>query len=538
MKTYQWLLAGVATVGLAACEGGGVDLNVSTVDNSVDNSVTNPGTGSGTNPCAFYTAPNSTEVRRGTFDGTNCSYGSDFVSASNPLLVNLNIPFISGVHIFQDSLFVGQNVSSGAAPAGGTGPTLTIAAGNKIAFTDSADYVLINRGSQIIAQGSPAAPIVFTAFADAVLGTAGANDVSLWGGMVINGNGITNNCTDTERANNQCHVTSEGQPSNYGGNDNAESSGVLSYVIVKHTGFEVAPGDELNGITLNAVGSGTVIENVQVYSTFDDGIEWFGGAVDATNVVLLYVRDDSLDMSDGYAGTIENALVIHWQSDGNRCIELDNIGESRSNAGQPLDRAPITAAAVRNMTCITSSTDVNTHGDSEGVLVRQGGRLLLEDSIVYSGHGTNRNGVTSNECYEIDDSAPLDLSRVHAVNGATEPMRVIDTIIACELPAQDNLPNGDTILSWIEGTGSSTATAYAFNEGNRIINTPVAAGVSVLAPNSFYTATSLTGPGGAALGMTPASGKVGAVLANDDWTAPWAFGLRSSNADVPLWFAP
>ncbi len=537
MKTYHWLLAGVATIGLAACDGGGIDLNVSTVDNSVDNSVTNPGSGSGTNPCASYTPPNSTEVRRGTFDGTNCSYGPQFVSATNPLLVDLTIPFISGVHIFQDSLFVGQNVSSGAAPAGGTGPKLTIAAGNKLAFTDSADYVLVNRGSQIFAEGSPAAPIVLTAFADAVLGTAGANDVSLWGGVVINGNGITNNCTDTERANNQCHVTAEGQPSNYGGNDNAESSGVLRYVIVKHTGFEVAPGDELNGITFNAVGSGTVVENIQVYSTFDDGLEFFGGAVDVSNVVVLYARDDSLDFSDGYSGTIQNALIIHWQSDGNRCIELDNIGEARSTAGQPLNRAPITAARVVNMTCITSNTDVNTHGDSEGVLVRQGGRLLLEDSIVYSGYGTNRNGLTSNECYEIDDSAPLDLSRVHAVNGATEPMRVIDTIIACELPAQDNLPNGDTILSWIQGTGSSTGTAYAFNEGNQVINTPVAAGVSILTPGTFYTASSFAGPGGP-FTMTPASGQVGAVRASNDWTVPWAFGLRANNADVPLWFAP
>jgi hypothetical protein len=171
------------------------------------------------------------------------------------------------------------------------------------------------------------------------------------------------------------------------------------------------------------------------------------------------------------------------------------------------------------------------------VLVRQGGKLLLRDSIIYSGYGTNRSGLTSNECYEIDDSAPLDLSRIHAQNGATEPMRVVDTIDACELPAQDNLPNGDTILSWIQGTGNTTATAYTFNEGNRVITTPVAAGVSILAPNSFYTASSLTGPGGTALGMTPASGLVGAVRANDDWTSPWAFGLRSNNADVPLWFA-
>ena len=289
------------------------------------------------------------------------------------------------MHLFQDSLFVGQNVSSGAAPAGGTGPKLTIAAGNTLAFSDSADYVLINRGSQIIAQGSPSAPITFTAFADAVSNTAGANDVSLWGGLVINGNGITNNCTDDQRLNNQCHVTAEGQPSNYGGNDNAESSGSLRYVVVKHTGFEVAPGDELNGITFNAVGAGTEVEFVQVYSTFDDGLEFFGGAVNVGNAVVLFARDDSLDFSDGWSGTIDKALVIHYRTDGNRCVEGDNIGEGRSNAGAPLDTTPLTNPTIRNMTCITSNFDAGTHGDSEGPLVRQGGRIQLQDSVVYRG---------------------------------------------------------------------------------------------------------------------------------------------------------
>ena len=123
MNMYRLLIAGVAIVGLAACEGGGVDLKVSTTDNSVDNSQNTSGGGGSTNPCASYTIPNSSEIRQGTFDGRNCVYGADFVGTTNPLLVDLTIPFISGVHIFQDSLFVGQNVSSGAAPAGGTGPS-------------------------------------------------------------------------------------------------------------------------------------------------------------------------------------------------------------------------------------------------------------------------------------------------------------------------------------------------------------------------------------------------------------------------------
>ncbi|NJN40466.1 MAG: hypothetical protein HC807_06015 [Gammaproteobacteria bacterium] len=181
MKTTRIVLAVLTLAGLAACDGGGVDLNVSNTDNSVNNS-TNGGGGGGNNPCASYTPPNSNQVVQGSFDGTNCVYGSAFVGKTNPLMVNVTIPFISGKHIFQDSLFVGQDVSVNgqAAPAGGTGPVLTIAAGNTLVFQDAADYVAINRGSSIIANGSPTAPITFTSFTDAITGTAGANDVQQW----------------------------------------------------------------------------------------------------------------------------------------------------------------------------------------------------------------------------------------------------------------------------------------------------------------------------------------------------------------------
>jgi hypothetical protein len=530
MKTIRIALAGLAMAGLAACSGGGVDLNVATTDNSVDNSTSNPGGGS-TNPCASYTPANSNQPVQGSFDGTNCVYGSNFVGATNPLLVSLTIPFITGKHIFQDSLFVGDNVNTGSAPAGGTGPVLTIAAGNTLVFQDAADYVLINRGSQIVANGSPTAPITFTSFTDAVAGTAGANDVQQWGGMVINGNGITNNCTDAERAGNQCHVVSEGQPSHYGGSDNAESSGSLRYVIVKHTGFEVAPGNELNGITFNAVGSGSVVENVQVYSTFDDGLEFFGGAVNVSNAILLYVRDDSLDFSDGYAGTIEKALVIQWQSDGNRCIELDNIGEARSDAGQPLNTAPLTAATVRNLTCITANTDVNTHGDSEGPLVRQGGQLVLENSIVYAGYGTAVNGVAANECFEVESPVSLDF----AAAGGT--FSFSNVLVACQEAVKGTLTNGDTLTSWFLGANPSVGGAdYSFNTGTFIIADPAHASVQVLVPGSFFTASSFIDESGTTIVDDTAGW--GAVQESDDWTVPWAFGLTPSNADVPLWFEP
>jgi hypothetical protein len=539
MNTTRLAAAVLVALAIAGCDGGGVDLNVETVDNSVDNS-TNGGNGGGNNPCASYTPPNSNEVRIGTFDGTNCVYSAAFVGKTNPLLVDLTIPFISGVHIFQDSLFVGENVESGVAPAAGEGPTLTIAAGNTLAFSNSADYVLINRGSQIIAQGSPAAPITFTAFSDAVTNTAGANDVSLWGGIVINGNGITNNCNDAERANDQCHVVSEGQPSNYGGNDNAESSGVLRHVIVKHTGFEVAPGDELNGITFNAVGSGTTVESVQAYSTFDDGLEFFGGAVNVSKVVVLYARDDSLDYSDGYAGTISEALLIHYRTDGNRCIEGDNISEERAQS-EALDTAPQSAPTFRNITCITSNGDQGagqgTHGDSEGPLAGFGALINIEDSIFYSGYGASISGLDSNECLEIESDISL--------NGAAAGTSTIrSSLVACEEAVKGTLANTDPLTEWALGANPSTNGAdYSFNTGNAIITDSDNANVSVLVPGTFFTSTSLTDEGGNPISITPVTppddgGHLGAVLASDDWTTPWAFGLREENADEPLWFAP
>ena len=123
--TKTRLLACVSlTAALAACSSGDITLAPTNIDTSTN---TGGGGGGATNPCASYTVAGST--RTGSFDGSNCTYDSTFVSETNPLTVDVTIPFFSGVHIFQNSLFVGTDVSSGAAPASGTGPKLTIQAG-------------------------------------------------------------------------------------------------------------------------------------------------------------------------------------------------------------------------------------------------------------------------------------------------------------------------------------------------------------------------------------------------------------------------
>jgi hypothetical protein len=105
---------------------------------------------------------------------------------------------------------------------------------------------------------------------------------------------------------------------------------------------------------------------------------------------------------------------------------------------------------------------------------------------------------------------------------------VKDTVIACAEPAKDSLPNGDTILDWLRGTN------YAFNTGNVIIDQPLAGPVRVLQSNSYFTAPAIVDAAGNTV-VADASG-LGAVQSGNDWTSPWAFGLRASNADEPLWF--
>ena len=308
-------------------------------------------------------------------------------------------------------------------------------------FSAPDSYVRVARGSQIFAEGTAADPITFTADEDAVLQVGTESDRGLWGGLQINGNGLTNKCHDGTATGNlqdanipsqflpsgnnphNCHAEAEGRPATYGGANNAENSGVLTYVVVKHAGFEVVDGDELNAITLNGVGSGTTISHVQVYTTLDDGFEMFGGAVNLDHIVAVNVGDDSIDYSEGYVGDIQYAVVLHT-SGANRCIEGDNTGGNRDDG-----ITPRTTLRISNMTCITSNIDegggVNpsSKGSSEGPLYREGAFFEMYNSIVTS----NEAVMTSNECLELDDSEGPE-----TIDGAEDGTSVaISNVIAC-----------------------------------------------------------------------------------------------------------
>jgi hypothetical protein len=186
-----------------------------------------------------------------------------------------------------------------------SGVTLTIQPGTTILGT-TGSALFIMRGARIIANGTAADPIVFTS--DQPVGSRKPGD---WGGLIIVGNGIINRTGQID-----LEGTGSGAPSNIavtysGGTDNADSSGVLRYVRVEFAGFGVAANNELNSLTLAAVGSRTKVEFIQTLAGFDDSFEWFGGAVDGKYLVSYESGDDHFDAAEGYVG--RNQFLIALQ---------------------------------------------------------------------------------------------------------------------------------------------------------------------------------------------------------------------------------
>lgn len=549
---------------ITACGGGGdVNIEPSTVDNSVDNSVTTPATPTTTaNPCASYTNTGG-QLIQGSFDGTDCTYAPTFVDAGNNLTVDMTIPALSGggAHIFQGSLFVGQTFDTDAGltaagiTEGGDGPTLTVEAGATLAFTSNSDFLIVNRGSQIFAVGTESQPITITSVSDVESGRAATptlafDAVQQWGGIVINGFGVTNKCVYTgtvaggNLATTDCHVDAEGaaglDESQYGGDNNDDSSGRLEYVVVKHTGAQVANGDELNGISFGGVGRNTIVNNLQVYSTFDDGIEMFGGAVNFNNFVAVYVRDDSIDIDEGYSGTITNALVIQAESDGNHCIEADGIG-SFGDLTDPEIEAIITqginsAPTISNLTCIISpnAAATATHDPGAGWRLREGIEPTINDSMIIAIGADDQASTSDNYCLRIDNR-----SAQAAQDGE---LTINSSIFSCAQADRGTLPNTTTVRAFAEAGGNQFATVPATGlNPTATADTGLVlleAGTSSTAPvYSVSFATMVID--GAAPTVTPApvSGRVGGLDNTiTDFTQNWTFGIHAGSRTVALWF--
>jgi len=187
-----------------------------------------------------------------------------------------------------------------------SGVTLTIPAGTKIVSDAGTDkYIVVQKSGKIDIQGTASAPVIMT--------SAGESPGN-WGGLVIAGNATTTEGVD---------ATAEVGGIVYGGTDDADDSGSISYLIINYAGAQINSESQYNGLTLYAVGSGTTIDNVALLNGTDDGVEFFGGTVSAGNFYLENNEDDAVDWTEGWSGTLTNAYVLHTNAGFSTAVEAD-----------------------------------------------------------------------------------------------------------------------------------------------------------------------------------------------------------------------
>lgn len=201
-----------------------------------------------------------------------------------------------------------------------SGATLTIEKGvvvkGQAGAGANATALIIARGAKLIAEGTAEEPIIFTSVADEIEpgmiespNLSPADGGGLWGGLIILGKAPIS--VSTNEQNFQIEGIPASDPNgSYGGNVPDDNSGILRYVSIRHGGANIGEGNEINGLTLGGVGSGTVIENIEVIANEDDGIEFFGGTVTVRNVLVWSVGDDAIDTDQAWAGTLDNFIVL------------------------------------------------------------------------------------------------------------------------------------------------------------------------------------------------------------------------------------
>ncbi len=259
------------------------------------------------------------------------------------------------------------------------GATLTIQPGT-IIRGEGKGTLIICRGARIVAQGTASQPIVFTSNAP-----AGSRQPGNWGGIVITGRATHNLLAgDTAAAEGGIAKALPSGDGRYGGNDDNDNSGVLSYVRLEYPGIPLttASNSEINGLTLCAVGSGTQLDHIQVSYSGDDAYEWFGGTVNGKYLIALGTWDDDFDTDNGYRGLNQFGIALR---DPKIADQSGSNGFESDNDAQGSNRLPRTEAVFCNFSFIGprfSGAPVINSNFRRAAHIRRGSAMSAFNSIL------------------------------------------------------------------------------------------------------------------------------------------------------------
>lgn len=350
LRFTKILMAGAAVMALAACGSAEVA--------SPGEGDFGGGSGGGTGPTPLPPGTPAADCPAGLANvgvvagGTlrACQLPSDIVG-------NLQLSVRAGT-IYSISGRTQVGIDRGIDPASTTGTQgiLTIDPGVRIFASGGSDYLIVNRGSQIFAEGTATNPIIFTSRQN-IEGTTTQDSQGQWGGLVIAGRAPQANCQLTAPV--TCTGTVEGTSAFYGGNTPTDNSGRIRYVQIKYSGFEISTGNELQGLTMAGVGSGTTVDHVQIYNSSDDGIEIFGGNVNLRHIVINGADDDGLDTDTGWRGGAQFGIVT--QRAPNATSRSAGFEFSAAPASTPLASRYVSQPKIANWTIVGRQSPTDAH---------------------------------------------------------------------------------------------------------------------------------------------------------------------------------
>jgi len=393
-----------------------------------------------------------------------------------------------------------------------SGQTLTIEPGTVVKGAagngSDASALIVARGGKIYAEGTADCPIVFTHEADPLDGSVAYNLSNQWGGLIILGAASTNLSTPNGQVEG---IPSDNNRAQYGGTNDADNSGILRYVSIRHGGTTLAANNEINGLTLAGVGSGTTIDHIEVIANEDDGVEFFGGTVSVNYAAVAWAGDDSFDWDQGWRGSGHHWFSIHSVAGGTADKGLEGDGDDYPNTSA--NQQPYTTPTISNWTMIG-----NTATTANGVI----GMLFRANS---GGNVSNAIIVNFGEAIEIEDKA-------------TNGQDAYDMYVSGNLSLSNIRAQGATDVIDYDGTAVAGADGildtYAANNNIALGSVGIDADWAANAAGTAFTNTFNPVP----TADVTASGTYGYMGAFDpsgtNWLAGWSFLDQSGAADIPL----
>lgn len=399
---------------------------------------------------------------------------------------------IPGGDIATDQLWEARNIYILEGYVFVTGGTLTIEPGTTIKG-ENGSALTITKEAKIHAVGTATAPIVFTS--NKVPAASGD-----WGGVVVLGKGPINVTGGTNSI--EGFATSFGDRISYGGGptpDPAHDCGKLRYVRIEYAGFLLAPGNELNGLTLGGCGSATEVDFVQSHLGLDDGIEIFGGTVNVSHLVITQADDDSLDWDLGWTGKAQFVIVQQKAGRGDKGFESDNHPSV-------FDSTPRSSPEIWNATVIGGDGVFDGHKQG-GIHLRRGTAGRINNTIVAF---FNRFGI--------------DIDGADSVGQFGTALTVANTYFVRSTGSPGVWPAGFDVVSGVENdNGFDEATMIGAAATNHVdVDVMLTDPKNLTAPNFMPQAGSpvLTGCGTPPPGFDQTATFCGAI-GTIDWTAGW-----------------